>query len=86
MKVEECKQMEMIMQQGLVTNFVNSKTMTDIGDTIYMDNNDINNINYLKELVDNGKLNQDQAKKIIMKRIYLFQTKWAIAYFENLFN
>ena len=110
--------MEMIIQQGLATNFenfpcgkiitqeeaskikavinkakttdqaysVNTKTMTEKGDKIYMDNNDINNINYLKELVDNGNLNQDQAKKIIMKSVYLFQTKWAIVYFENLFS
>lgn len=117
MKVDECKQMGTIIQQGLETNFenllcgnsitqeeankikavineaktanqaffVNTKKMTERS-KIYMDNTDINYINSLKGLVDNGKLTQDQAKKIIMKQIYLCQTKWAIVYFKNLFR
>ena len=65
---------------------VNIKTMTEQGGKIYMDNNDIHYINSLKELVDNGNLTQDQAKKIIMKRIYLYHTKWAMVYFKHLFR
>ena len=60
--------------------------MTEQGRIIYMDSNDINYINLLKDLVDNGNITQDQAKKIIMKRIYICRTKWPIIYFENLFR
>ena len=60
--------------------------MTEQGGKIYMDSNDINYINSLKALVDNGNLTQDQAEKIILKRIYLCHTKWVIVYFKHLFR
>jgi len=51
-----------------------------------MDNKEIDYINSLKSLVDNGNITMEQAKKIITKQTYLFQIKWSIIYFRNLFR
>ena len=47
--------------------------MTDQGHKVYMDSN--NCINSLKLLTENGNINHDQAKKIIMRQIYLYNTR-----------
>lgn len=52
-----------------------SKTMTDQENKICMNNNKINHINPLTSLVSNGTITQDQADKIIMKKLYLYQTR-----------
>ena len=52
-----------------------TKTMTDQENKICMNNNKINHINPLTSLVSNGTITQDQADKIIMKKLYLYQTR-----------
>ena len=67
-------------------NLVESKTKLEQSRKIYMDSKEINQINSLKDLVDNGNITQDQAEKIIMNKIYQCQIKWLLIYFKNLFN
>lgn len=86
---EQASKIKAVINKAKTINqsyFVNAKTLTEQARKIYMDNNDIKYIHFLKELVDNENLTEDQAKKIIMKRVYLCQNKWVLVYFKNLFK
>ncbi|MCB2293419.1 hypothetical protein LGK95_07775 [Clostridium algoriphilum] len=57
------------------TTFEKTKDITDRENNIYMTSNKINHINPLTSLVSNGTITQSQADKIIMKQLYLCQSR-----------
>ena len=52
-----------------------TKAITTHGSNLYMDSNKITHINPLTSLVSDGTITQAQADKIILKQLYLYQTR-----------
>ena len=52
-----------------------TKAITTQGSNLYMDSNKITHINPLTSLVSDGTITQAQADKIILKQLYLYQTR-----------
>jgi hypothetical protein len=52
-----------------------TKDLTEREKEIYINSNKIKHINPLTSLVNNGTITQDQADKIIMKQLYLCQSR-----------
>ncbi|MCB2308493.1 hypothetical protein LGL08_18660 [Clostridium estertheticum] len=58
-----------------VNNIDYAKTIINSENKLYKSNTNINYINPITTLVDNGTINQTQADKILMKQLYLYHEK-----------